>query len=297
MPWDNNGNFVRSNGTNTGATAWQLDRDAGTPILSSRHDTHDEDIATGLENCVCRDGQNVPTANLPMGGFRHTGVGDASALTHYPSVKQIQNAAFTSVTTTGSSNAYVAALSPAVTALTAGLTFTIIPNFTNTSTATLNLNGLGATAIRRGTGTTVLIAGDIVSGVPYQLYYNGTYFLIIGQRFSAWNTWAPAPTGSGSMTLTPVTVGSARYRTDGIETRFTTSFSGTIGGTPSTDINVALPSTPGSSTGGGGIATDNGTKVAIAWYNSGSNIVIRKYNSANWTAGAFDVFLSGLYEG
>ncbi len=297
MAWDGSGSFIRTNGTNSGGTLWTADRDAGTAILASRHDTHDEDLANGLENCVARDGQNAASADLPMGGFKHTGVGDGSALTHYPSVKQIQNTTFSNATSGGAANAYTASLSPAPGALTSGLSFVLIPNHTNTGAATLNLNSLGATPIRRGTGGTVLVAGDIVSSVPIQLYYNGSAFVILGQRFGAWNTFVPAPVGSGAMTLTPVTVASARQRTDGLETRFTTAFSGTIGGTPSTDIVITLPTTPTTASGGGGLATDGGTKVAVGWYTSGSTIIVRKYNSAVWTAGAFDLFVSGLYEG
>ena len=33
------------------------------------------DLALAITQSLSRDGQTVPTANLPMGGFRHTGAG------------------------------------------------------------------------------------------------------------------------------------------------------------------------------------------------------------------------------
>lgn len=44
-----------------------------------------------LQNAINRDGTNNPTANLPMGGFKHTGVGNASANDQYVAYGQIRN--------------------------------------------------------------------------------------------------------------------------------------------------------------------------------------------------------------
>lgn len=76
--------------------------------------------------------------------------------------------------TTGSSNAYVATPSPAVAAYTDGLQMFFVANHTNTSTATLNVNGLGAKAIVRANGS-ALTAGDITSGdLVAVLYVDGS---------------------------------------------------------------------------------------------------------------------------
>lgn len=58
MPW-NNGTFTRSNGVNTGATTWATDESGGVGIVSSRHDTHDQDLATGINQCINKDGSNT----------------------------------------------------------------------------------------------------------------------------------------------------------------------------------------------------------------------------------------------
>lgn len=55
-----------------GAAGWVDDRDAGTKILATRHDSHDQDLATGINNCMAKDGSNAATADISMGGFRLT---------------------------------------------------------------------------------------------------------------------------------------------------------------------------------------------------------------------------------
>ena len=47
----------------------------GTTIAISWANVTLPDIGTELTNSIARDGQSVPTANLPMGGFKHTGAG------------------------------------------------------------------------------------------------------------------------------------------------------------------------------------------------------------------------------
>ena len=51
MPWSG-GSFTRTNGVNTGSTLWAQDRDDGYKILASHHDTHDQDIADGVNSTL-----------------------------------------------------------------------------------------------------------------------------------------------------------------------------------------------------------------------------------------------------
>jgi hypothetical protein len=64
MAWSG-GTFTRTNGVNTGATTWATDAAAGVKIRSDRHDTHDQDLATGIDACINKDGSNFP-ASLPV---------------------------------------------------------------------------------------------------------------------------------------------------------------------------------------------------------------------------------------
>ena len=64
MAWNGSGTYTRTNGTNTGAETWQDDAAAGTKILSSRHDTHDEDLATAINACITQNNESKPTADF-----------------------------------------------------------------------------------------------------------------------------------------------------------------------------------------------------------------------------------------
>lgn len=68
MGWSGTGSFTRTNGVNTGAALWQDDADAGTKILDTRHDTHDQDLADGIEACLAKNGENAMTGDLDLDG-------------------------------------------------------------------------------------------------------------------------------------------------------------------------------------------------------------------------------------
>lgn len=172
MPWNGSGVFTRQYGT----TGWQTDAAAGVKIVANRHDTNDGDLATGINNCLTKDGQNVPTANLPMGGFKHTGVAVAAALTDYARADQVQNSAFTYLTIGGTADVITATSSPAFSAYATGQMFHFVASGTNTTAVTLQINGIaGAKAVTKN-GTVPLTAGDIKSGATYIVVYDGTRF-------------------------------------------------------------------------------------------------------------------------
>ena len=60
MGWSG-GTFTRTNGTHYRTSVWQQDRDAGTKIVADRHDTNDNDLATGINSCINKDGSNAFT--------------------------------------------------------------------------------------------------------------------------------------------------------------------------------------------------------------------------------------------
>jgi hypothetical protein len=61
---------------------------AGTTIESAKVNSDFSDIASALTASLAKDGQTVPTANLPMGGFKHTGVAVGTADTDYATLAQ-----------------------------------------------------------------------------------------------------------------------------------------------------------------------------------------------------------------
>lgn len=63
-----------------------------TTIVSSYYNQNLTDLFGGFGNCVTRDGQSPATANLPMGGFKHTGAAVATGAGEYLTYGQGQPA-------------------------------------------------------------------------------------------------------------------------------------------------------------------------------------------------------------
>lgn len=90
MGWSG-GTYTKGNNATGG---WAGDASLGIGIEAGRHDTQDDDFTAGINNCIAKDGQNTPTANLPMGGYKHTGVASASANDEYTSQGQLTDGSF-----------------------------------------------------------------------------------------------------------------------------------------------------------------------------------------------------------
>jgi hypothetical protein len=162
------------------------------------------DLATGLSTALTKDGQTTPTANIPMGTFKLTGLGAGTAATDAAQYGQLQAGATTIATVTGT-DTYVGTLSPAIAAYATGNLFSFVAPNTNTGAATINLNSLGAKNITK-LGSTALAAGDIVSGRVYQIEYDGTRFQLLNPStvasFSAGSTgFTPSSATTGAVTL------------------------------------------------------------------------------------------------
>lgn len=80
-------------GTYTRNHNFSADASAGIKILAARHDTEWDDLASAMTNVVwTRDGNTVPTADIPMGGRKFTNVGaPASALNFVRAKDFIEN--------------------------------------------------------------------------------------------------------------------------------------------------------------------------------------------------------------
>lgn len=84
--------------------------------------------------------------------------------------------------TTGSANTYLATLNPVPTAYVDGMGIVAKINVANTGESTINVNGLGAKAIKNPDGT-ALSSGDLTAGGIYSLKYNATTgnFILVGK--------------------------------------------------------------------------------------------------------------------
>ena len=183
MAWDGNGSIRRewtdSDGqTFSGEDAFAQVEGRGIRMLAEHFDLSQEDLRRAIQNTLTKDGQNSPTANLPMNGRRHTNVGDATAGNQYASYRQVQKLAWfvPSDEVTGTGQATILTPSLIYTAYTTGMTFTYFVEAANTATdPTVNVNGLGVKTIKSATGSD-LAAGDLAVGYPLTLRYDGTHF-------------------------------------------------------------------------------------------------------------------------
>jgi hypothetical protein len=101
------------------------------------------------------------------------------------------------LTTTGSSNAYLLAATQTLSAYAQGDFFMFEANHTNTGAATLNVDSVGVDSIVNPDGT-ALIAGQLTAGGIYGVIHDGTNWQLLGGLGSA-RTF-------GSLDLTDVTV-------------------------------------------------------------------------------------------
>ena len=163
----------------------------GTTISSTWANTTLTDIANALTASLTNDGQTLPLASLPMNGFSHTGVGNATVRTQYGVAGQIQDGVYEYLTAVAGTDTITATASLGMTALAVGAVYRFIAANTNTGAATLNINAIGAKTILKN-GTISLVAGDIPAGAAIQVLYDGTQFQLLSLAGSS------GATGGGS---------------------------------------------------------------------------------------------------
>lgn len=230
MPFNGSGVFQR-------VYNWVNDANNNIKIRADRMDTETDGIATGLSTCITKDGQTTVTANLPMAGFKHTGIGNSNARNQYAATGQIQDQSFVWCSTAGgTANAQTLSPAPVITAYTAGQKFSFLPVATNTSgTVTIANSGLATRNVKKGIGgaKVILAVGDLIISVPAEVVDDGTdYILLNPQTYSHGADIASASTinldtatgdyvyVTGTTGITAITLSEGR--------EFTTKFSGIV---------------------------------------------------------------------
>lgn len=150
----------------------------GTTISSTTHNTTLTDIANALTASIAKDGQTTPTANLPMGTYRHTGVSNGTARDQYAALAQLQDGGAQYVGSVSGTDTITGSLTPAIAAYATGMVVVLTPANTNTGAATLALNGLSAKNILTPLGGNVS-GGALRAGYPAVLVYDGTRFILV----------------------------------------------------------------------------------------------------------------------
>lgn len=295
-PRNGSGLYDRSDGSFTGETVWENNRDAAINIVVSAHDAHDQDIADALTASLAKDGQTTPTANLPMGGYRHTNCGVATARSDYARTSQVQDNAFAYATCSSASNVYTLTLSPAVTAYATGMEVSFKADATSSGAITVKLNALTAKKLYLGGGTIQASGTDLRSGKYYRVAYDSALdgaaggFVLLGEG-RAMQGMSPSPTlgAGGSMTYGTTTVTYADFQLDGDLVTVQAKFTGTTGGSASDHVTMTLPYTAAAidQTCGAAVITDStsvGGHVQVA---SGASVAkFYKNDRSNYGLGA-----------
>ena len=169
---------------------------ANTVISATVFNALTADLASGLTNCITKDGQSTPTANIPMGSNKITGLAVGTLINDAATLGQVQSTAAKLIGSISGVDTVLGIMSPTLTAYAAGQLFYYIAAGANTGAVTLNIDGLGAKAVTRD-GSTALAAGDINSGEIVVVIYDGTRFQMINAANSFGNT-----TINGTLTVT-----------------------------------------------------------------------------------------------
>ena len=206
MPWAA-GVYTRTNGTYTGATVWAQDAAALVKIQSTRHDTHDQDLATGINAAVAKDGSNTVTSlNLTATVNAVTGVITIGGVS-FAHAKGTSSAFFGGAgnfTNTGSFN--IASGLSALQQITSATYTTAIGNFALPSlTSTANNTALGSNAgSSTNTGANNTYLGAFTGGTVT----TGSNTISIG-----YNCDVPSATANGQMSIGNIIYGFANTGT------------------------------------------------------------------------------------
>lgn len=181
---------------------------SGTVITTTWANTTITDIATALTQSIASTGVTTPVANLPMGGFRHTGVGNANSGSCYASVDDIQEGSLVTLAAVAGTDTITATAPFTLAGYVGGQAFRFLAAATNTGPVTINIDGLGAKAITKQ-GASALAAADITIGQVVEIVYDGTQFQFSnsgqsGGSFYTGSTTRNLVTASGTQAITGV---------------------------------------------------------------------------------------------
>lgn len=203
-----------------------------------------------------------------------------SADIRYAQKTQIQAGTLIYGVDSGSANAIVATISPAIAAYTAGMTYYVKINAANTGVTTANLNSIGVATVKLHDGRS-LYANALVVGMIAQLFYDGTNFQLL-------NACDVNPA------ITSLTSGSGNYITPtGAKYLYVEMAGGGGGGGASGDSGKTDGADGSDTTFGGSLTAGKGLKGTIG--NVGGGLVIGSTGGAGGSASGGDINLAGGY--
>ena len=225
----------------------------GTTITSTAFNLLTADLATGLSTTLTKDGQSTPTANIPMGSFKLTGLANGTAAADAVRMSQLQSNGANYITVAGTADVITGGVTPALTAYAAGNEFVFVVGSTNTTNVTLNVDGLGAKAITKD-GTGALTAGDLTAGDVALVVYDGTRFQLVSASYGV-SSWGGGTTGltPASATTGAVSLAGTLVVANGGTGAATLAANNVLLGNGTSAVQVVAPGTSGN------VLTSNGT--------------------------------------
>jgi hypothetical protein len=149
---------------------------AATLIESAKYNNVINDISTALTESIARDGQTTITANIPMSGFKFTGLANGVSSTDSATVGQVSTIAAVLSwcgTAGGTANALTLTPSTAISAYAAGLSYAFKSGATpNSAATTVAISGLSAIAVQNNSAA--LVGGEIEAGKFYEIVLDST---------------------------------------------------------------------------------------------------------------------------
>ena len=200
MPMEN-GQVTFTNGVFVGLNIWgQFEMIPRTPLSGEDLDAMLVDLGLMLENFVTRDGQNAPIKNLPMSGYRHTGVGKAGSRDEYATLEQLQDSDefIPPDNVMGEPNAIEVFTTPNYRTLKLGQVVRFFIEEDNTGPVTLDVNNIRPIPLKT-LDNEELQNGDLLSGRPLEAMYDGTSW-----RITSVTTVAGGMGGTGGLTQSQV---------------------------------------------------------------------------------------------
>lgn len=160
-------------------------------------------------------------------------------------------------TSTGSGNAYAITIDPSVTSYSEPLAISFKANYSSTGASTINVNNLGAKAIKKANGSNVT---NLIAGSIYTMRYNGTNFILQGEG------------GSGNATASDILAGKTA----------STDAGDVVGNIPSKLAQTYNPSTTAQTIASGQYLSGNQTIAPVTGNTTINDVVSGKvFSSAN----------------
>lgn len=210
MPFNGSGTFTR-------IYNWVMDKNQNVKITASRFDNEDDNFASGLSNCITKDGQTVITQDIPFNSKKITGLASGINIDHAINLGQLQNNQFLYLGTTGgSADAYTLSPNPSITSYATTQQFTVKINASNlTTTPYLQISAIAnpsSTAVIKKLNASktevALEIGDLLINGIYKFQRNSTNnaWIVLNPEKPFYNLFNASPATnivSGVQTLTP----------------------------------------------------------------------------------------------